>query len=446
MQPKKSLLRLTWPIYVELSFFVLLGIADTLMLSQYSDLAVAAVGNANRIMFLFIVILNVVAIGVGVVVSQYVGANNLTEAKSAVRAGYLGTFFIGSLLSVVIAFSGRMILNLVGADGLIIDDAWLYLRIVSLGLVFMSMTQAAGQSFKSFGEPKTMMTIVGIGNGVNIIGNAALIFGLGPFPELGVMGAAISTLFSKFFSLVISLIVMYRRHGVHPFIFRLRPIRKHAKKIFHIGTPGAIEQFIYQSAQVVLLSYMNAIGTIALTTQIYVFNLMTPVLIFSLAVGQGNAVMVGWHIGAREDELVYERSLKTMRTGVGVVVAVATMVYLLSPWLLGFLSDNPYVLTTGRSVLLIVIFLEIGRYSNLVFIQALRATGIVLFPVVIAFFSMWLIMLPLAYYLAMVLSLGLVGIFLAMSTDEIGRGIMVYIRWRQKPWLKRERLIEEPAT
>lgn len=442
MAKNTSLFRLTWPIYIELSFFMLLGLADTLMLSQFSDFAVAAVGNANRIMFLFLVVLNIIAIGVGVVVSQYIGAKEMREAKSAVRAGFIGTFVIGITLSLMIAVIGPSILRLVGADPVIFDDAWMYLRIVSLGLFMMSMTQAAGQSFKSFGEPKTMMTIVGISNVLNIILNAFLIFGLGPFPVLGVQGAAISTLTSKAFGLTLSLLVMYRRHGVHPFVFRLRPIRMHALKIMRIGLPSAAEQFIYQSAQVVLLGFMNSIGTLALTTQIYVFNLMTPVLIFALSMGQGNAVMVGWHIGAKEDDLAYDRTLKSMRMGLIIVFSLATLMFFLSPTLLGLLSPNPMVTSVGQQVLFIVIFLELGRFSNLVVIQALRATGDVIFPILIGLVSMWGIMIPLAYFLGLYLGLGLVGIFIALASDEIGRGIMVFVRWTKKPWLKKVRLID----
>ncbi len=442
MAQKTSLFRLTWPIYIELSFFMLLGIADTLMLSQFSDFAVAAVGNANRIMFLFLVVLNIIAIGVGVVVSQYIGAKEEREAKSAVRAGFIGTFFIGITLSILIAIFGPFILRAVGADPVIFDDAWMYLRIVSLGLFMMAMTQAAGQSFKSFGEPKTMMTIVGISNVLNILLNAVLIFGLGPIPRLGVTGAAIATLTSKAFALALSLMVMYKRHGVHPFILRLRPIRMHALKIIRIGLPSAAEQFIYQSSQVVLLSFMNSIGTLALTTQIYVFNLMTPVLIFALSMGQGNAVMVGWLVGAKDDDAAYIRTIRSMRIGLIIVFSLATMMYVLSPTLLGLLSTNPTVVSVGQQVLFIVIFLELGRLSNLVVIQALRATGDVLFPVFIGLISMWGIMLPLAYFLALYLGLGLVGIFIALASDEIGRGIMVFIRWTKKPWLKKVRLID----
>ena len=442
MAQKTSLFRLTWPIYIELSFFMLLGLADTVMLSQFSDFAVAAVGNANRIMFLFTVVLNIIAIGVGVVVSQYIGAKEVREAKSAVRAGFIGTFVVGITLSIMIAFLGPSILRLVGASPVIFDDAWMYLRIVSLGLFMMSMTQAAGQSFKSFGEPKTMMTIVGISNVLNIVLNAFLIFGLGPFPVLGVRGAALATLTSKAFGLTLSLLVMYRRHGVHPFVFRLRPIRMHALKIMRIGLPSAAEQFVYQSAQVVLLGFMNSIGTLALTTQIYVFNLMTPVLIFALSMGQGNAVMVGWHVGAREDDLAYVRTLKSMRMGLVIVFSMATLMFLLSPTLLRLLSSNPSVVSVGQQVLFVVIFLELGRFSNLVVIQALRATGDVIFPILIGVVSMWGIMIPLAYFLGLYLGLGLVGIFIALASDEIGRGIMVFLRWTKKPWLKKTRLID----
>ena len=131
-----------------------------------------------------------------------------------------------------------------------------------------------------------------------------------------------------------------------------------------------------------------------------------------------------------------------MRIGLIIVFSLATLMYLLSPTLLGLLSNNPTVVNVGQQVLFIVIFLELGRLSNLVVIQALRATGDVLFPVFIGLISMWGMMLPLAYFLGLYLGFGLVGIFIALASDEIGRGIMVFIRWTKKPWLKKVRLID----
>jgi len=435
MPMQKNLFKLTWPIYIELLFFMLMGIADTLMLSQYSDLAVASVGNANRIVGLFTVLLNVVAIGVGVVVSQYLGANEVREAKSAIKAGIYSNFLIGIVIFIVLQTLGATIFRVINIDDSILADSLLYLRIVSFGLLFLSVTQATSAGFKSFGMTKTIMVVVAATNMLNVLLNFFLIFGVGPFPELGVMGAAISTAFSKGVMVVVALILLYLKLNVHPFFVHFRPLRVHFTKIVKIGLPSAAEHFTYQFTQVILLGFINTIGVIAVTTQIYVQNLVMPVLVFALAVAQGNQVIVGWHVGAKEYDDAYKRTIRSMKIAVVGVFFIVLFMFLNVRRLLSLFTDDQAIIEMGASVMVIVIFLEMGRLSNLVVIQALRATGDVIFPVVIAIISMLGISVGISYLFGLHLGLGLIGIYLGLAADEITRGILVFIRWIRRDWV-----------
>jgi len=442
MPMQKNLFKLSWPIYIELLFFMLMGIADTLMLSQYSDLAVASVGNANRIVGLFTVLLNVVAIGVGVVVSQYIGAGEKKEAKSAIKAGIYSNFLIGIIIFLVLQTLGSLIFRIINVDASIVSDSLLYLRIVSFGLLFLSITQATSSGFKSFGMTKTIMVVVGATNVLNVILNFFLIFGIGPFPELGVRGAAISTTFSKGIMVIVALTLLYKRLGVHPFFVHFRPLRVHFTKIIKIGLPSAAEHFTYQFTQVIILGFVNTIGVAAVTTQIYVQNLTMPVLVFALAVAQGNQVIVGWHVGAREYDDAYKRTLRSLKIAVAGVVVIVLVMYFNASHLLRFFTDDETIISMGQRVMTVVIFLEMGRLSNLVVIQSLRATGDVIFPVVIGIMSMFGVSVVLSYVLGLHFGLGLIGIYIGFAADEITRGTLVFIRWLRKDWIGK-RVIEK---
>ena len=104
---EKNIYKLSWPIFIELLFFTLLGTVDTIMLSNYSDTAVGSVGIANRILFLFAIVVNVLALGIGVVSAQYLGANQEQKAKDTVVTGVLGNFVLGIILSIIVMFFGR---------------------------------------------------------------------------------------------------------------------------------------------------------------------------------------------------------------------------------------------------------------------------------------------------------------------------------------------------
>ncbi len=435
---KTSLFKLSWPIYIELLFFMLMGIADTVMLSQYSDLSVAAVGNAQRITGLFMVLLNVIAIGVGVVVSQYLGANKVDEAKRAIKSGLFSNLLIALVLVVVLQLLGPLIFNVIRTDASIYQDSLLYFRLMVMSLLFVALTQASSSGFKSFGRTKLVMLVVAHVNILNVFLNAVLIFGLFGMPELGVMGAGISSLISKGIAMVVVLVLLFVKLGVHPFFLSFKPLKDYFFKIIKIGVPSGLEHFCYQFAQVFILSFLNTIGTLALTTHVYVQNLMLPVLVFSLALAQGNQVMVGWHVGAKNFEQAYERTIRTLKIAIVVVLAIASIMYLNAEVLLGIFTDNPEIIALGQRAMLIVVILEVGRLSNLVVIFSLRASGDVVFPVVIAIFSMFGLAVGLSYVVGVRLEYGLIGIVIGLAADECMRGVLVFIRWLSKQWVGKQ--------
>lgn len=442
MKHRKTLFQLTWPTYIEFSFLMLMMITDTVMLSQYSDASVAAVGNANRIVFLLTVVVNIIAIGVGVVVSQYIGAKKDADSQKALFAGLVGGLFTSLIMALLLQAGANLLLGWINTPLLIYQDALSYLRIVGMGIVFVSLSQTSGAGFRSFGFPKRVMIAGALGNILNIVLNFFLIFGVWISPELGVTGAAIATLTARIFTASL-LFFNLLKEKIIAIRMTLKELIYYLKDIFKIGFPSALEQFIYQVSEFFILILVNGIGTLAVTTQVYVFNLTLPVLVFAVALSQGNQVIVGWHIGAYEDEEAYQRTIRSMWIGIITVLIISTTVYFNAQWILRIFTSNPEIIQTGKNVLLVFIFLEMGRLSNIMVIQALRATGDVKYPVYAALISMFGIKVPLAYYLVMVQDLGLVGVFIAIAIDEIFRGFFVYIRWTKKPWLKQQRIVEK---
>lgn len=447
MKPlEKNLFKLSWPIYVELLFFMLMGVVDTLMLSQYDDLSVAAVGNATRIINLFIGLLNVVALGVGIVVSQYIGAKQHQAARTTIKAGINTSAFIGISVMILIQFIGRSFFNLINTNASILEDALSYLSIVSFGLIFVGITQSISAGLKSYGLTKLIMVVVVTTNLLNIILNIFLIFGLWIFPELGVRGAAYATTISKFVTMLVALFFLYKRLKVWPFLLHLLPLKEHLVKIFKIGFPSAFEQFIYQLTHIFILSFLNSISVLAVTSHIYVTNITLPVLVFSLAVSQGNQVIVGWHVGAGDYQAAYRRTLRSMRIALVIVLILSVSIFVNAKSILSVFTDDADIIRMGKRALFIIIFLEIGRLSNLVVIQSLRAAGDVIYPAVIAAFSMLGIAVGLSYLFGIYFGLGIIGVFIGLAADECIRGLLVFIRWIRKTWVGKAVVKEKTMT
>jgi putative MATE family efflux protein len=354
------------------------------------------------------------------------------------KTGIFGNILIAFVLVVFIQIFAPYIFEIINTGPEIYSDALLYLRVVSLGFLFLAATQASSFGFKAFGHPKVVMYIVGGMNIVNVILNALLIFGLGPFPELGVEGAAYATFISKGVAFLATLFFLWRYLKIQPFFLKFKPLKKYYFKIMKIGLPSAGEGFVHRFSLVVIIGFLNTIGTSALTAHVYVQNLMMPVIIFSLAVAQGNQVIIGWRVGARDYDDAYAQTLRTVRIALMFVLVFSTAIYLNSEWILGLFTDNPDIIAMGRTALLIGIFLEVGRMLNIVVIHALRAAGDVIFPVVIAIFSMLSIMIGASYLFGLSLGLGLAGIFLGRALDELLRGGLVLTRWLKGSWRNKE--------
>jgi putative MATE family efflux protein len=431
---EKNLYKLTWPIFVELLFFILMGSLDTLMLSQYSDRAVAAVGITNQMIGLFGIFLNIVATGTTVVVSQYLGAFKDPEAKSSIKTGFLLNTIIGLVAFGGLFFLGETILRLINTDASLMGFAMEYMRWAAVSLIFFSMGQAVSAGFRAYGKPRIVMYVTIVANILNVLLNYIFIFGNFGAPALGVTGAALATVFSRFFIFVVLAIIMVRVLDIR--VWKLVFGVFYAKKILRIGVPSGTENILWNISQIILISFVNTMGLDALIARTYVITIMQTVLLFSLSLANANAIIIGYHVGEQTLNEAYARTFKTMRIAMLSVLATTVVINLLAFPILSVFTTNPEVIRLGQQLMWISLANEVGRTLNLLFIFSLRSANDTVFPVVMGVISMYGISVVMGYVLGIQLGLGVVGIFIAMSMDECFRGLFMSWRWKSKIWHK----------
>ncbi|MBM7604124.1 putative MATE family efflux protein [Metabacillus crassostreae] len=444
---KITLFALTWPIFIEVLLHMLMGNADTLMLSQYSDQSVAAVGVSNQILFLLIVMFGFIATGTTILVAQYLGAKQYKDAKDISSVSISANLLIGLLISVIIYIASEDILHLMNIPEELLAEATFYLKLVGGFSFVQALIMTAGAILKSYGYTKdTMYLTIGM-NILNIIGNYFFIFGPFGFPILGVQGVAISTVVSRIIGLVVILYILKQR--VH-FTINIKEIFAlpvhHLKNLLRIGVPTAGEQFSYNTSQMIITVFITMIGTEALTTKIYTQNLMMLILLFSLAVSQGTQILIGYLIGAKDYEGAYKRCLQSLYAGVAISTIMAIIFSIFSDTLLGIFTNNEDILKTGGILILLTIILEPGRAFNMIIISSLRAVGDIRFPTYMAIVSMWGVAVPIAYILGIHFELGLVGVWIAFITDEWLRGIVMLHRWKSRAWESKQFITRAAAN
>lgn len=435
---ERSVLSLAWPIFFQLLLGVALGYVDTIMLSNYSDTAVGAIGNANSVLGFLSLAFTIISSATGIIVSQYLGADKKDEMNKIYTVTLSFNLVLSVLISLVVFLFSEPLLILMQVPEEMLSDADAYMKIVGGTIFTQAMINAFSQIFSSNGKTVFGMAISFGMNVVNIIGNYLLLYGPLKIIGLGASGAAVSTCASRIFAVVAAVIYYivvikgsFSLKYLRPFPFKI------LKNLLRLGIPTAGENISYNLSQLIITAFVNTMGIVAINTKIYanMLCMFTYMIAYSAAIA--TQIIVGHSVGAGNNDFAYKRVLKTLRFSLIVSISVAIINWLLSPVTFTFFSDDPRVAQLGSVVMFIAIFLELGRTTNIVVINSMKAAGDVKFPTILAIFSMWGLSVLVAYVLGVVLGMGLAGVFIGMAADEILRGIVVFIRWIKGSWRNR---------
>ena len=434
---RQSLMALAWPIFIEQLLHMSTGVIDTFMVSHISDDAVAALGSAHQVIILFVVLFGIVGIGASVVMTHHLGGGDRAGAdRIAATAIGVNTWF-GLLASLLVYFLAQPLLTLIQLSPPLQAYALPFLTVMGATLFLEAMIQAISAVLRAHGFTRDAMLVAVGQNILNVAGNCILLFGLFGAPKMGVLGVALSTVLSRVVACGVMWVLLgYRIHLKVTLADFIGISRERLGRILHIGLPAAGEQVSWFLAFMTVTAFTARMGDQQLATQSYVMQLVWCVILFSIAIGLATEILIGHMVGAGEFEAAYQQLLRSLRVGFVLAIFVASLVAVLSPWLLGFFTKDPVIIATGALLMRIGIFLEPGRVSNLVVINALRATGDARYPVLMGMFSMWGVLVFGSWLLGTYWGMGLVGVWIAMAADEWLRGLLMYRRWKQRKWLK----------
>lgn len=421
------------------------GIIATLILSGYSDNAVAGVGVANQIMNIFILVFNVTAIGATILIGQNLGANQIKEARTIARSAFGLNFWIGIGMTIIVAIFGGIFLNFYGLSGEVYGYAHTYLVVTGLSLCLEAVALALSAVLRSYGHTRETMFVTIVMNVISIIGFLIAINGLFGIPVTGVVGVSISIIVARLFLVFALLFFVYKRLAIR---YRINDILKidktNTKKLMGIGIPSAGEQLSYQLSQVVITSFVAIVGDAALAARVYILNISMFCFMFTMAISQGTQILVARYIGAKQYKRTLKRGLKTLRIAFFVSVVISFIIAFTGESLLGLFTEDPMIIAVALPVLWAIVFIEPGRAVNMVLMGSLKSVGDVRFPVIIGIISMWGLAVVLSYVFGISLGLGLLGVWIAQGVDEWVRGIFAFRRWKSQPWL-RKKVRKDPA-
>lgn len=431
-----DLRKLLIPIIVEQLLSSLMGTADTMMVSNIGSAAISAVSLVDSINILVIQALSALSAGGAILCSQYLGSKNQKEANRSAQQ----VLFVMVVLSVMLSafcliFRNpllRLIFGKVEPDVMI--NSQTYFLFTLLSFPFIGLYDAGASIMRSQNNSRNPMIISVISNFMNIAGNAILIFGF----QMGVEGAAISTLVSRIFCAVI--VIWQLRSDNAPIsirdYFSIRPDFHLIKKILFIGIPSGIENSMFQFGKLAIQSTVSTLGTVAIAAQAMTNILENLNGIAAIGIGIGLMTVVGQCLGAnRKDEAIYYIK-KLSWLAEAVVIASCLLVFALT---------KPITIIAGmesasaKLCLSMVTFITIVKPLSwvLAFIPpyGMRSAGDVKFSMITSCCTMWLCRVSLCIYLCRVWGFGPIAVWIGMFCDWTLRAIIFSIRFHSGKWL-----------
>lgn len=431
----RQLASLAGPIFVETLLVMMLGGVDTFMLSRHSDNSVAAVGVVNQLMNLIFLLFEVISLGTSILCSQYIGAGRRDKVIQVVGISLIFNLISGILISLGLVFLAEDILVMMGLRPDLMSEGLPYMRIVGGFAFLQAISLSLSASLRSADKAKYPMYVSMVVNILNIIGNYTLIFGKFGMPALGVEGAAISTSFCRFVAVAILLAVLFKKHipSFPKELFKPFPWGE-LRNLLKIGIPSAGEHMSYSLSQVVITYFINMISNQALATRTYVVNIVMFTYIFALAIAQGGAILIGHLVGMKKIKAAYTIGKRVMRLGIASSVSLSLVTAIFGRHILALLTDDPWIIATGASILWIEVMLENGRALNFFGVNALRSAGDIYYPVIVGIIVMWAIQVVGSYFFGITMGWGLIAMWAVFALDENIRGLIFVRRWNSMKW------------
>lgn len=432
----KDLRILLIPLVIEQILNALMGTVDTMMVSNVSSSAISAVSLVDSINVLVIQVFSALAAGGTIICSQYMGQKDTKNATRTAQQLVMVVTVISLAITAVCVIWQVPILRLVfgKVEASVMRDSEIYFLYTALSFPFIGIFNAGSSVFRAQENTRLPMAVSVISNGMNIVGNAILIFGF----HMGVAGAAISTLISRIFCAVVIMwyLRMPRQEIVVRDYIKIRPDGKRIKTLLAVGIPTGIENGMFQFGKLAIQSTVSTLGTAAIAAQAMTNILENMNGIAAMGIGIGLMTIVGECIGAgRRDEAIYYTKKLSWIAEVVVVIS-CILVYLLTEGITKVGGMEP---ESAKMCLFMMGWITVVKplVWVLAFIPAygMRAAGDVKFSMILSCISMWICRVSLCIFLCRVMGFGPIAVWIGMFTDWTVRGIVYMIRFRSRKWM-----------
>jgi len=426
------------PMILEMAMESVFAVVDIFFVAGIGTEAVATVGLTEAVITLLYAIAIGLSMGTTALIARRIGEKEPEKASvAAAQAIWLGVF-VSVVVGLIGLFFARNILVMMGADEVVLATGENYTRLMfgaSFTIVFLFLVNAI---FRGAGDATIAMRALWLANGINIVLDPCFIYGLGPFPELGVTGAAVATNIGRGTGMLYGLYFLCGGGGrIHLHLANLGVRLKIILSLIRISA-GGIAQFLVATASwVFLMQIVSSFGSAAVAG----YTIAVRIVMFSMlpAWGLSNAAatLVGQNLGAKQPERAETTVWRIAKYNAMYMGLTAAVLLLFTRPIVLFFTAEPEVVEYSVRCLHIFAFGYVFWGFGMAIIQAFNGAGDTMTPTWINIFCFWLVQIPLAYGLALTLEVGPEGVFWAVFVSEVLAGIVGVAVFSRGTWKAR---------
>ncbi len=431
----RAVILLAIPMVIEMLMESVFAVVDMFFVAKLGIEAVAAVGLTEAVIILLYAVAVGLSISVTAMVARRYGEKNPEAA--AVVAGQ--ALWIGLIVATLTGIPGALfapeILRLMGAEAAVIHQGAQYTAILLGGSVTVLYLFLINAVFRGAGDAATAMRALWLANGINIVLDPCLIFGLGPFPEMGVTGAAVATTIGRGIGVLYQLYHLFNvRARLTMQLRHLRPVADVMLQLLRVSIGGIAQFLIATASWLLLMKIVARYGSAAVAGYIIAIRIIDFTILPAWGIGNAASTLVGQNLGAGNPTRAEQSVWKAAKYNFVFMVSVALLFIFCTEPLLRIFTDDPIAIRYGVDCLRMVAY-GYGFFAiGMIVIQAFNGAGDTITPTWINFCCYWLLQIPLAYTLAEVFGYGPEGVFTAILVAEAILAIVGVLMFRRGRW------------
>lgn len=431
----RAILLLAVPMVLEMCMESLFGIVNIFWVARLGENAVAGVGLTETML----TVLYAVAMGVGMATTAMVARRTGEKDPSGAATAAVQSIVLGIFLSLLTAVPGILysgtLLRLLGGEPAVVHSTSRYTAIMLGSSPSIMLLFLMNAIFRGAGDAAIAMRVLWAANALNMVLDPCLIYGLGPFPQLGITGASIATSISRSFGVLLQLYLFFHGRGrIAVSWSQLRIDLPVLRRLARISATGMLQFLIAHASWVGLVTVIARSGSAALAGYTIAVRIIIFTLLPSWGLANAAATLVGQNLGARQPARAEQSVWYTGRFNMCFLGLVGALCIVFPAPLIRFFSAEPEVVRYGAQCLRIISYGYLFYAYGMVIVQAFNGAGDTVTPTLINLGCYWMFQLPLAWLLAIHLAYGATGAFWAVPIAESALAVIGVLVFRLGKW------------